>query len=83
MKKHESKIHKIAARYILGENVNTSIKGNKEQLKSLENLLESSKNLYVKLNENSTSLDEILKLIEEKNIYADKFYSLTGIKWNL
>jgi len=83
MKKHEDTIHKAAAKYILGENINTSIKGNKEQLLSLEKLLESSKKLYMKLNENSASLDEILKLIEQKNIHADRFYSLTGIKWNL
>ena len=64
MKKNDLKIHNIAAKYILGENIETSIKGDKEQLKCLSGLLESSKKLYSSLDENK-NLDEILKIIEE------------------
>lgn len=83
MKKNEQKIHNIAAKYILGENVNTTIKGNQIQLENLSKLLESSKKLYQKLNENNSSLDEILNLIEEKNNLADTFHKSTGITWKL
>jgi hypothetical protein len=82
MKKNDLKIHNIAAKYILGENIETSIKGDKEQLKCLSGLLESSKKLYSSLDENK-NLDEILKIIEEKKVLADKFFVLTGIKWKL
>jgi hypothetical protein len=75
------KVHNIAARYILGENIETSIKGDKEQLKCLSKLLESSKKIYDKLNEEKVDLNEILERIEEKKEIADHFFSLTGIKW--
>jgi hypothetical protein len=82
MKKNDLKIHNIAAKYILGESIETSIKGDKEQLKCLSNLLESSKKLYDSLNENK-NLEEILNLIEEKKTLSDRFFILTGIKWKL
>lgn len=83
MKNQELKIHKTAAKYILGENINTSIKGNKQQLECLENLLESSKKLYTALNNENTSLDTILELVNEKNNNAESFLNLTGINWKL
>ena len=83
MKNQELKIHKTAAKYILGENINTSIKGNKQQLECLEKLLESSKKLYTALNNENTSLDKILELVNEKNNNAESFLNLTGINWKL
>lgn len=77
----ELKIHNIAARYILGENIETAIKGDKEQLKCLSNLMEASRNVYEKLNEEKVDLNNILEMIEEKKVIADKFFKLTGIKW--
>jgi len=83
MKKHDKLIHKVAAHYILGENINTSIKGNKDQLTCLQNLLESSKDLYIELQNENADLNKLLKLIENKNNLSDSFLKLTGISWKL
>ncbi len=83
MKNQEEKIHKVAAHYILGENINTAVKGDKKQLQCLQNLLEVSKNLYNELNSNTASLDKVLNLVENKNQLSEQFYTLTGINWKL
>ena len=83
MKNQEKNIHKVAAYYILGENINVEIKGNEKQLYCLQNLLESSKNLYIELNNKQANLDKVLKLVENKNQLSDEFYNLTGINWKL
>ena len=83
MKNQDKKIHEMAAHFIVGNNINTSIKGNKDQLHCLQNLLEASKNLYVELNGSSNNLDKVMTLVENKKRLSDEFLQLTGIDWKL
>ncbi len=83
MKKHDKLIHTVASKYIIGENVNIEIKGNKQQLHKLSELLDISKHLFSSLQEKNTSLEDIMTLIEQKKQLADDFYQLSGIKWKL
>jgi hypothetical protein len=83
MKKHDLLIHNVASKYILGEAVNIEIQGNKQELQKLSELLDVSKNLYSSLNNQKTSLSEIMSLVENKKKLADEFFQLSGIKWKL
>jgi len=82
MKKKDLIIHNVASKYILGENINFEIKGNRQELEKLSELLDASKYLYTSLHDN-TSLAKIMTLVENKKRLADEFYALSGIKWKL
>jgi len=83
MKKNDLLIHNIASKYILGENINIEIKGKKQQLECLNQLLDVSKQLYESLQKDKQQLSEIMSIVERKNQLSDQFYQLTQIKWKL
>jgi len=83
MKKKDKLIHNIASKYILGENINIEINGNKRELEQLSELLDVSKQLYHSLQDNNTSLEDIMSLVEHKKNLSDTFYQTSGIKWKL
>ncbi len=83
MKKKDKLIHNAASKYILGENINIEIKGNKQELEQLSELLDISKQLFHSLQDNKSSLQEIMSLVEYKKKLADSFYQTSGIKWKL
>ena len=83
MKKRDLIIHNVASKYILGENINFEIKGNRQELEKLSELLDASKHLYTSLHDNKIPLSKIMTLIENKKRLADEFYTLSGIKWKL
>lgn len=80
--KKELKLHKAAAKYIMGENINVSIKGKDAKIQCLSNLLEACKELKETLDE-GTDVDKIASLLDEKRNLAIEFENLTGIKWRL
>ena len=75
-------LHSIAAKYIIGENVNVELDGRYAELVCLKELLDVSKELKAALDEN-VSLDKIINLMHEKKEITGKFESLTGITWRL
>ena len=81
--KREKLVHNIAAKYILGENVDVELTGNKYEMECFVNLLEVSKLLYKKLNDKNASLQEINKFLQEKKDLTKRFESLSGITWRL
>ncbi len=83
MKKKDKLIHNIASKYILGENINIEINGNKQELEQLSELLDVSKQLYHSLHDHNSSLTDIMSLVEHKKSLSDSFYQLSGIKWKL
>ena len=78
----EDKLHYIAAKYILGENINVSINANDAQIDCLYELLNVSKKLKETLDEQK-DFDKIKILVKQKNKLASKFQSLTGITCRL
>ena len=80
--KKEKMIHYIAAKFILGENVNVSIDANEAQIDCLYELLKISKELKETLDEQK-DFDKIKILVRQKKQLSNKFKSLTGIKWRL
>ena len=80
--KKEKMLHYIAAKYILGEDVNVSINANDAQIDCLHELLETSKKLKDALDE-QVDFDKIKILVKQKKHLSNKFKSLTGIKWRL
>ncbi len=79
---NEMFLHNIAARYIMGENVDLELDGSYAELLCLKELLEVSKDLKKALDENK-SLDTIIDLMESKKFITSKFESLTGLTWRL
>ena len=75
-------LHNIAAKYIVGEDVDIELKGSYAELSCLKELLDISKKLMTLLKEDS-SLDDIIKTIENKKTITNKFQNLTGIVWRL
>lgn len=75
-------LHQIAANYIIGRDVDITIKGNNLQVETFQNLLDVSKKLKIFL-EQDKSLEEINKILEEKKSLTKEFQDLTGIEWKL
>ena len=75
-------LHKVAAKYIIGEDINVELDGSYAELLCLKELLDISKELKNSLDENS-SLDNIIDLMHKKKDITSKFESLTGITWRL
>ncbi len=73
---------KASARYILGESTGVQIKGSSEKIKTYQEVLAASKDLYDALCE-ERSLDEIMTLAETKKQAAANFRKITGIIWRL
>ena len=75
-------LHSIAAKYIIGENVEVELDGNYAELVCLKELLDISKELKISLDE-CNSLDVIIDIMQKKKDITCKFESLTGISWRL
>ena len=75
-------LHNIAAKYIIGENVEVELDGNYAELVCLKELLDISKELKISLDE-CNSLDIIIEIMQKKKDITCKFESLTGISWRL
>jgi len=82
MTKKEIRLHKAAAKYIMGESFNIKIKGKNAKIKCLSELLSVSKELKEKLEE-GTDIDSIAKLLDKKRNLSIDFENLSGIKWRL
>ena len=80
--KKEALLHNIAAKYIMNEDVDIELQGSYAELCCLKELLDISRKLKESL-EDSTSLDDILEIINVKKQKTKKFESLTGITWRL
>ena len=80
MERNRKKLFGASAAYILGLRPAIEIKGTSGAVSSFRNVLESSRNLYVILHENSTPLYIEEKLLIKKDA-ARRFYSTTGIQW--
>jgi hypothetical protein len=78
----EKTLHYIAAKYILGENIDVSINANDAQIDCLYELLNVSKCLKETLDKQE-DFDKIKVLVKQKKKLSSKFKSLTGIKWRL
>ena len=75
-------LHNVAAKYIIGENVEVELDGSYAELSCLKELLDVSRDLKNALDENA-SFDSIVNLMHKKKDITSKFESLTGITWRL
>lgn len=82
MNNKELMLHKIAAKYIINEDIDIELNGSYAELLCLKELLDVSKQLKESLEDNS-SLEKILNILEIKKSKTNKFESLTGITWRL
>jgi hypothetical protein len=82
MKKRELLLHNIAARFIVGENIDLELEGNPKELHSLYELLLVSRELKKSLDEGK-DIDKISKLLEEKKIKTREFQEVSNIVWRL
>ncbi len=83
LKNNEKLLHNIAAKYIVGENINVELEGSAAEIECLFELLEVSKLLKTALNDKKTSLEEIQVILESKKSTTKMFINLTGINWSL
>lgn len=81
--KKEKFLHNIAAKFIMGENVNIELSGNDLEIKTLFELLTVSKQLRQALHESNPDLSQITLLIKSKKDITRKFEDLSGINWRL
>ena len=75
-------LHEIAARYILGKNIDIDIKGSTLQLECFQQLLTSSKRLKELLDEGTDFTSIKLELNTKKSL-TRRFQNLTGVTWKL
>ena len=80
--KKEKLIHNIAAKFIMGENLDIELGGSQAEIECLYELLSLSKELKESLDRND-SLDYVLEVIKTKKEVTKKFQNLTGIVWRL
>lgn len=83
MNKKEKLLHNIAAKYISSESIDVELSGNAEEMSCLAELLEISKSLKTALDDNTTSLNEVYKILDEKKEITRRFINLSGINWSL
>ena len=83
MKQKELLLHRIAAKFIVNEEIDIELTGKPAEIDCLYELLTISKNLKEALCDKSTTLNEVLKIVEAKKDITKKFESLTGITWRL
>jgi len=83
MKQKELLLHRIAAKFLVNEEIDVELSGNPAEIDCLYELLTISKCLKEALCNKSTSLNEVLKIAEAKKDITKKFESLTGITWRL
>lgn len=76
-------VHKIAAHYIVGENIKIDIFENDLQNKAFKFLLEQTKLTRKSILKESSKIEEISKELDKKRYLVDKFQSVTGITWRL
>ncbi len=76
------KLHRIAANYIIGKDIEVEINGKTPQLIALKELLDVSKTLKEQL-DSKTDLDTVVETIELKRKLTKKFQNLSGITWRL
>lgn len=82
MNKKEYYLHNIAAKFIMGENINLEISGKNAEIESLHDLLVVSKQLKESL-DTEESIEKISSLLEQKKILTKRFEELTNITWRL
>ncbi len=82
MKNKSSFLHQVAANYIVGNDIEAELSGERIQLETFQNLLDASKKLRESLYKEN-SLDRVLELADQKKFFTKKFQDLTGIEWKL
>lgn len=71
------------AGYILGSTDKVKLKGKREIVEATRDVLEASRNLYVKLVKEEATFEEVLPLLENKRAQAKKYNKVTGRIWRL
>lgn len=82
MKNKELFLHNIAAKFIIGENLDLELEGKDIEIDTFYNLLVTSRNLKEAL-DNNHSVESISKLLETKKDLTRQFQNLTNITWML
>ena len=82
-KEKDNFIHHITSKFIIGENLSYKIKGSKEQLSVLKEMMDISKELYQKIHDDNSNLNEIVYLAEVKSSKAQRFKKEFGFDWRL
>jgi hypothetical protein len=78
----DQEFFRACARFIVGESTGVSIKGSSDRLRSLQEVLHASRDLYRAL-EAVKPLSEVGPLIERKSRASARFRDETGISWIL
>ena len=81
MKNKSSFLHQVAANYIVGNNIEAELSGERIQLEVFQNLLDTSKKLRESLYRGN-SLDEVLELADQKIFYTKNFKTLQELNGN-
>lgn len=81
--KKEKFLHNIAAKFILGENVDIELEGNNLEIQTLFELLTVSKQLRQALHESNPDISQITLLIKSKKDITKRFEDISGINWRL
>lgn len=69
------------AQYVIGENLDFKINGDKRIAIATANVLSSSKKLYEALSSETSTLEEVKIILLEKKIASKRFFNATGLVW--
>lgn len=82
MKNKELFLHNIAAKFIIGENLDLELEGKDIEIDTFYNLLVTSRKLKEAL-DNNHSIETISNLLETKKDLTRQFQNLSNITWML
>jgi hypothetical protein len=69
--------------WLVGENFDVSLKGSKEQIEALTEAYASTMNFHNAVVGGNSQLSEIMRLLGEKHVAAQKFERLFDVSWPL
>ncbi len=72
-----------AAAYILGKETNVRLSGSPEKIKTCQNVITTSKNLYEELTSSTASMERVVELLDKKRVASRQFLEVVGTPWLL
>ena len=82
-KRNDKVFHAAIAAHIMGKKANVKLSGPPEKVAVTKDAIAASKALYEALNKDSSTMNNISVLLQEKHRASKKFLEVTGVKWIL
>ena len=69
--------------WLVGKAVNTKLRGTREQVEAVANVLTASRNFQDELNRPDATVESVVRKLGEKHVSAIEFERVLGLPWPL